>query len=73
MQCLAKIASNFLKKSLAIPTVTNEVSVRPAGGIFDVFTRNIIRNHFPKPSETKRIRRHGFKNVCQLLQAEEFS
>ncbi|GJQ80662.1 hypothetical protein Trydic_g9246 [Trypoxylus dichotomus] len=30
------------------------------GGLFDIFTRNIIRCHFPRPSERKRIKKHGY-------------
>ncbi|XP_018571210.1 39S ribosomal protein L34, mitochondrial [Anoplophora glabripennis] len=30
------------------------------GGLFTIPTRNVIRVHFPRPSERKRIKRHGW-------------
>ncbi|KAK9875990.1 hypothetical protein WA026_011091 [Henosepilachna vigintioctopunctata] len=63
MQCFARITSIFLKPSLTGPTTNTFVpnTFEKCGGILGIFSRNIVRDHFPRPSETKRVRRHGFK------------
>ncbi|KAK9751272.1 Ribosomal protein L34 [Popillia japonica] len=43
----------------AIAQQSASPSLNP-GGLFDISTRNIIRCHFPKPSERKRIKKHGY-------------
>lgn len=51
---LLGFTSNF--HSLA---VENSVLSKP-GGLFNIAVRYNIRNHFPRPSERKRIKRHGW-------------
>nr|XP_022905023.1 39S ribosomal protein L34, mitochondrial [Onthophagus taurus] len=37
------------------------------GGLFTVSVRNVIRCHFPRPSERKRVKRHGFLKRMQTF------
>lgn len=56
----SRCVSTTLKSNFhALTEGSIQPSTRP-GGIFDIFTRNIIRCHFPRPSERKRIKRHGY-------------
>ncbi|XP_025830769.1 uncharacterized protein LOC108738939 [Agrilus planipennis] len=50
--CLIPKSFHYLGNSLG--------SVVSPGGIFDTSFRTIIRCHFPRPSESKRIKRHGW-------------
>ncbi|XP_044763566.1 39S ribosomal protein L34, mitochondrial [Coccinella septempunctata] len=62
MQCLARITSGFFRSpSATTSTLISNPILERIGGTFDLFTRNIVRNHFPRPNETRRVRRHGFK------------
>ncbi|XP_050502497.1 uncharacterized protein LOC126881888 [Diabrotica virgifera virgifera] len=58
---LNRCSSPFLKSVSPVQaTVTeNAADLRP-GGLFSIITRSIIRVHFPRPSERKRIKRHGW-------------
>ncbi|CAH1111807.1 unnamed protein product [Psylliodes chrysocephalus] len=40
-------------------TADKAIQTNP-GGLFNVITRSIIRIHFPRPSERKRIKKHGW-------------
>ncbi|KAG5880883.1 hypothetical protein JTB14_001459 [Gonioctena quinquepunctata] len=40
-------------------TNTNSSPCNP-GGLFNMSVRTVIRNHFPRPSERRRIKRHGW-------------
>ncbi|XP_017770085.1 PREDICTED: uncharacterized protein LOC108557886 [Nicrophorus vespilloides] len=51
------VASQSTFHSLAIPVSRD---ARP-GGLFSLSIRNVIRCHFPRPSERKRIKRHGWE------------
>lgn len=43
-------------------SLTNDVSQRTVpGALFQVTTRTKMRCHFPRPSEVKRIKRHGWE------------
>ncbi|GLV36953.1 mitochondrial ribosomal protein L34 [Carabus blaptoides fortunei] len=48
-------------------TVTNSTSLVP-GGTFTLAVRNKIRCYFPRPSERKRIKRHGWLHRMSTLE-----
>nr|CAI5862592.1 unnamed protein product [Callosobruchus analis] len=51
----------MLQQTSHFHSLTNEVAARVSpGGPFSLAVRNVIRIHFPRPSERKRIKRHGF-------------
>ncbi|KAH1011941.1 hypothetical protein HUJ04_001209 [Dendroctonus ponderosae] len=41
--------------------VTREAAPLNPGGLFNILSRSAIRVHFPRPSERKRVQRHGWK------------
>ncbi|CAH0549013.1 unnamed protein product [Brassicogethes aeneus] len=53
----------FLPTTSKFHSLTQQATsaVNP-GGLFSLATRNIIRIHFPRPSENKRVKRHGYKH-----------
>ncbi|XP_019878036.1 uncharacterized protein LOC109605874 [Aethina tumida] len=57
-----KLSSRFAPTANNFHSLTQDSNaVTKPGGLFSVFTRNIIRVHFPRPSENKRVKRHGYK------------
>ncbi|CAG9770444.1 unnamed protein product [Ceutorhynchus assimilis] len=54
----AQQSSNFHLLSSKMP---QSEAPQKAGGLFNVTTRSVIRCHFPRPSEKKRVRRHGWQ------------
>ncbi|KAK4878782.1 hypothetical protein RN001_011288 [Aquatica leii] len=51
-----------VSKLLSIVSRTSfQAPVSAPGGLYDTFVRYNIRNHFPRPSERKRIKVHGWK------------
>ncbi|XP_074041883.1 large ribosomal subunit protein bL34m [Leptinotarsa decemlineata] len=54
--------SEFLQPFSQFHSITSErISPYAPGGLFNLSVRTIIRNHFPRPSERKRIKRHGWE------------
>ncbi|CAH1118381.1 unnamed protein product [Phaedon cochleariae] len=57
----SSIGSRFAQPSNNFHCITSgSASAVNPGGIFNIFTRTVIRNHFPRPSERRRIKRHGW-------------
>ncbi|XP_050308714.1 39S ribosomal protein L34, mitochondrial [Anthonomus grandis grandis] len=61
----SRILSNLSQKCLNFHSLTStvqktEAQVANPGGLFNLSVRTVIRDHFPRPSEKKRVKRHGF-------------
>ncbi|KAF5288694.1 hypothetical protein FQR65_LT11959 [Abscondita terminalis] len=58
----SKILTLFRSTFKGFHSLSAEAPVLPSpGGIYNTLVRYNIRNHFPRPSERKRIKVHGWK------------
>ncbi|XP_066251732.1 uncharacterized protein mRpL34 [Euwallacea similis] len=58
---LGHISSNFHSVASAVQESTHISSALRITSLFSIISRSNVRFHFPRPSERKRVKRHGFK------------
>ncbi|XP_066153860.1 uncharacterized protein mRpL34 [Euwallacea fornicatus] len=58
---LGQISSNFHSVASTVQHSTQLSSSPRITCLFNITSRSIVRYHFPRPSERKRIKKHGYK------------
>ncbi|KAF7286609.1 hypothetical protein GWI33_004648 [Rhynchophorus ferrugineus] len=60
MSLLGRTFSSAINTVLSVSSKCHNFVITP-GGMYNVITRGVIRDHFPRPSEKKRVKRHGWR------------
>ncbi|KAF5283196.1 hypothetical protein FQA39_LY17388 [Lamprigera yunnana] len=47
-------------------SLTTVLTIGRPGGLYDTFVRHNVRNHFPRPNERQRVKRHGWKKRMSM-------